>query len=292
MNILIVDDELDSIDATEAYVKKYKSFDKCITCSNALEAIEQANKINFDIALLDIEMPVMNGLELAERLLNISPHIQIAFLTAYNHYAAEAFEVNAIDYVLKPIRQERLFKALDKLCVKKVEKSHSELERNEFCINMFGKFNVSMQGKLVKWRRQKSFELFAYLLENKGNPIRKEVLCELFWPDMDTKKALINLQVAINSIRKTMDDGTGKINIEYSSNKYTLHVKDIFIDVNEFECLLKKSKHSKDSTYIKQAIELYLGDYLEEEGWLWAEAKKIMLRKKYLSALQSIKKNV
>jgi len=99
LNILIVDDEKDALEVMEFFISQYGGVDSCVPCRNAFEALEQAAKTSFDIALLDIEMPVMNGLELAESLLTLSPHMKIAFITAYNHYATEAFEVNAIDYI-------------------------------------------------------------------------------------------------------------------------------------------------------------------------------------------------
>jgi len=119
MNILIVDDEINTLNEINFYVKKYNQFDFCVTSTNPFQALDEAEKTCFDIALLDIEMPGMNGLELAEQLINLFPHMRIAFITAYNSYATEAFDVNAIDYVLKPIREERIIKALDRLIDKK-----------------------------------------------------------------------------------------------------------------------------------------------------------------------------
>ncbi|ATW26145.1 response regulator [Candidatus Formimonas warabiya] len=290
MNILIVDDEADSLKEIEAHIHKFGSFDFCVTCSNALEALERAKKCSFDMALLDIEMPVMNGLELAERLSQISPHMGIIFITAYNHYATESFEVNAVDYVLKPVREERLFKALTKFMAKKQEKNGIEDKDKRLYIHMFGKFTVHRGNELLAWNRQKSTELFAYLLENKGCPLHKEKLCDLLWPDVAPKKALMNLQTAMYSIRKTFGAAEKEqLEIKYAVNKYTLTLKDAVIDVDQFESLMQKARDSKDITYMEQAIKLYTGDYLEEEGWLWAEPQKLLLRKKYLTALQKIK---
>lgn len=288
MNILIVDDERDSREEIEFYVQKYGGFDSCVVCSNALEALEQAEKVAFDIALLDIEMPVMNGVELAQRLLDLSPHTGIAFLTAYNHYAAEAFEVEAVDYVLKPIWEDRLFKTMEKLKTKISQNRGNRVQDKKISIYMFGKFTVWVENKLIKWKRQKALEIFAYLLENKGQPIRKELLCDLFWPHLEPQKALSNLQTTIYSIRKTLETEDGeKIQIEYAGNHYILHVQDVFIDVEEFENLLQKVKDFNDKSYQEKAINLYKGQYLAEDGWLWAEPKKIMLHKKYIDILEN-----
>ncbi|MTV48291.1 response regulator [Heliobacillus mobilis] len=299
MNILIVDDEPDSLLEIGAYLNKFGRFDTYELCSNPLEALEKAKQSPFQVALLDIEMPEMNGLDLAEKLLALYPQIGVAFITAYNHYATEAFEVNAIDYILKPIREERLFKALDKMKAK-LDEFHVPKEdipvvpvnRDTLTITMFGKFAIRMGDHLIKWNRQKAAELFAYLLDKKEQPVHKEKLCELLWPDSDPQKALVNLQTSIHAIRKTfLIRYADHLSIEYSGNSYMLRLKDVIIDVEQFEDLIKKAEESHDRAFLEQAVSLYGGDYLEEDGWHWAEAKKVWLQRKYLAAVQELKRN-
>jgi two-component system LytT family response regulator len=76
------------------------------------EALEALRRADVDVVFLDIQMPEMNGLELVEQL---ERDIPVVFTTAYDRYALEAFAVNSIDYLLKPVESERLGKALDKL---------------------------------------------------------------------------------------------------------------------------------------------------------------------------------
>lgn len=292
MNILIVDDEIDTLEEIEFYVKKYNFFDSCVVCKNALEALEQAGKNSFDMALLDIDMPVINGLELADTLLNIFPFMKVIFITAYNHYATEAFEVNAIDYVLKPIREERLFKALDRFVEKRSDKLQGKKDKHEIYIQTFGKFVVKIGEDVVKWNRQKSPEIFAYLLENREIPVHKEKLCDLLWPDLEPKKALVNLQTAIYSIRKTFATYKNhQISIEYAGNSYILNVQNVYIDVVEFDNEIQKAMDLQDKAFLEHAVRLYKGEYLAEEGWIWAEPRKEELRKKYVFALQRLKRD-
>jgi two-component SAPR family response regulator len=290
MNILIVDDEIDTLKDIDYYVQKYNKLNSTVLCINPLEALNQAEKICFDIALLDIELPAMDGLELAERLFEICPKIKIVFITAYNNYATEAFNINAIDYVLKPIREERLFKALDRLFYKKIESVHEKDNKAELYVYMFKNFIVKSGQETIKWDRQKAFELFAYLLENRNIPIHKEKLCDLFWPDSEPKKALVNLQTSIYSIRKTLEKYNNyEISIEYSVSNYILNTKKVWIDVVEFETILQKAIHLKDINLLKNGISIYSGEYLDEEGWMWSEPKKQELRKKYKIALENLK---
>jgi two-component system, LytTR family, response regulator len=76
------------------------------------EALDALRAADADVVFLDIQMPELNGLELVERL---DRNVPVIFTTAYDRYALEAFAVNSIDYLLKPVESERLGKALDKL---------------------------------------------------------------------------------------------------------------------------------------------------------------------------------
>ncbi len=82
--------------------------------TNGKEALEQLHTTQPHVLLLDIRMPVMDGIETAEHLLSLEQAPAVIFTTAYDDYAIRAFEVNAIDYLLKPIRPERLIAALQK----------------------------------------------------------------------------------------------------------------------------------------------------------------------------------
>lgn len=82
--------------------------------ANGKEALQQLHETQAQVLLLDIRMPVMDGIETAEHLLTLEQIPAVIFTTAYDDYAIKAFEVNAIDYLLKPIRPERLIAALQK----------------------------------------------------------------------------------------------------------------------------------------------------------------------------------
>jgi two-component system response regulator AlgR len=81
---------------------------------NGREAIEAVNRGGVDIVLLDIRMPVMDGIEAAQHLVKLESPPALIFITAYDQYAVKAFELNAVDYLMKPIRAERLVAALAK----------------------------------------------------------------------------------------------------------------------------------------------------------------------------------
>ncbi len=81
---------------------------------NGLEGVDAINKGGVDIVLCDIRMPLMDGIEFARHLATLDAPPKLIFVTAFDQYAVQAFELNAVDYLLKPIRQERLLAALQK----------------------------------------------------------------------------------------------------------------------------------------------------------------------------------
>lgn len=111
MKILIVDDEPL---ARERLRNMLAGHEVVAEAGNGREALEQAAEHNPDLILLDIAMPVMDGMEVARHLLGQDPQPAVVFCTAYDDRALEAFEASAVDYLVKPVRRERLVQALEK----------------------------------------------------------------------------------------------------------------------------------------------------------------------------------
>ncbi len=111
MNVLIVDDEPLAIDVLETYIEKVPELNIVGKCTNALEANEMIRKEDVDLLFLDIQMPQITGIDFLKTLSNPP---MVIFTTAYSNYALEGFELNALDYLLKPISLDRFMKAVNK----------------------------------------------------------------------------------------------------------------------------------------------------------------------------------
>jgi len=108
---LIVDDEPLAIDILETYVSQISKLELVGKCSNAIEANEMLQDNDIDLMFLDIQMPQITGIDFLKSLKN--PPL-VVFTTAYSEYAVEGFELDALDYLLKPISMDRFLKAVNK----------------------------------------------------------------------------------------------------------------------------------------------------------------------------------
>ena len=112
MRVLIVDDEPPARDRLRQMLEDTGVHEVAGEAANGHEALDLATQVNPDVVLLDIRMPGMDGIETAHHLNKTVTPPAVVFTTAYDEYAIDAFEANAIGYVLKPVRRERLEQAL------------------------------------------------------------------------------------------------------------------------------------------------------------------------------------
>jgi two-component system response regulator AlgR len=112
MKVLVVDDEAPARARLCSMLAEIGGYEVCGEAANGSEALQQCEDMQPEVLLLDIRMPGMDGLEAARHLQSLSQPPAIIFTTAYNDYALQAFESHAVDYLLKPVRRERLDDAL------------------------------------------------------------------------------------------------------------------------------------------------------------------------------------
>lgn len=113
---LIVDDEIPAIEGLKYLLEDYKNTIEVVgTATNGTEAFEKILSLKPDVVFLDIDIPKLNGINVANNITGLDKVPLIIFVTAYDNYAIDAFEIGAVDYLLKPINPCRLNKAINKI---------------------------------------------------------------------------------------------------------------------------------------------------------------------------------
>ena len=293
LRAIILDDEPLSLIGMERMLKR-QGVDVCGAFSDPHEALRRSEELAPDVAFVDIEMPGMNGIAAAERLLARLPDVRIVFVTAYDQYAVEAFELNATDYLLKPVQTKRLETTLARLASRKARPPGAEEaggRRSAARLCCFLRLSVMTGGdegraQDIPWRTTKAKEVFAYLLHMRGRAVSKDALIDLMWPEMDLVKAQTHLHTTVYQIRQTVKGLSLPVKISFVDGGYRLELSEATVDADVWErklaAMIDRSPPPPDE--LERWMELYRGDYFEQEGYLWAEQERERLRMKWLES--------
>ena len=290
MRVLIIDDEEVALDVNEIMLQELGGVEVVGKFTNPSIALEQIEVMDAEVIFLDMEMGEIHGLELAEVIMSKYSHVEILFVTAHPQYALEAFEVNAIDYLLKPLNKNRLKKAIEKtqnkLDLYRESKKRVAHKKISFYAKTLGSFYLlDNQQNIVKWRTKKVKELLLFLLQHKGVPVHKAIVMEQLWPEIHVDKAVTHLHTTVYQLRKTFKENGMENAIQFINDHYALGVS-IDSDYIVLEGLLNAKK--RETSEVEQILELYEADYLEEEDLSWAIPTQLRLRQSVLQYLEQI----
>lgn len=289
MKTILIDDEPLSLTYLENLLKDISEMTIIGSYTEAKKGLEAILKKRPEIVFLDIKMLEMNGIEMAEYILEKIPEVKLVFITAYDSFAVKAFELNAVDYILKPFKRERLIKT-----IRRLTKEQTDIPKEPPRSKMIGCFHtlhfcthrdgVKVQSIDVHWRTNKAKELFAFLIHHRNQPIRKDVILDLFWPNIDWDKGFSRLYVTIYQIRKTLQMLNIDIHITNIDNSYKLDLNDVVLDVEIWEQRVRNLPSLSMETLSKyhEVINLYGGDYFGLDNYSWAESERERLRKMWL----------
>lgn len=236
-------------------------------------------------------MPDIGGFELAEKLLQLQPNAQIIFVTAYEKYAVKAFEVNALDYLLKPVGEERLAVA-----IRRAFEANERLTSNAgktamvCCLQSLRYKDQSGNMQEFAWRTYKAAELFAYLIHHRGKTVGRQELIDLLWPEYDMQRATAQLHTAVYQIRKIIELAGLDLQIKYVDRGYRLVWGSVKLDVEEWEKSLKQAPPVRPDTLEShlEIIRLNTGDYLEDHHYAWADYEQHRVRLLWLNHVREV----
>jgi two-component SAPR family response regulator len=289
LKIMIVEDEENALDMMEILLTEIGGVEILGKYSNPFQALEEVKNKNPQAIFMDIEMPGISGLELASRILEGNDTIKIVFVTAYRQYAIDAFELESVDYVLKPVTKSRLEKAVERLkkMVKSVEIPIPRAENEiRLLVNCFNRFEAVFEGQTepLRWKTVKVKELFAFLIHHLDQRILRDEIIETLFPDEDFSRAKINFHTCMSYLKKCLSEGGLHMAVTFSENCYRLSGSHIVVDMLRFREILQSFKiiHNGNISLFQEIEALYQGDYLEKNGYGWAEERREALRLEYV----------
>lgn len=248
MKIIYVDDEKIQLENFRLSVEEMEGIDSLKLFDNSPEALAWAQSHPVDVAFLDIEMPHMKGIDLARKLKAINRKTSIIFVTAYEQYAVEAFQVKAAGYLLKPYSRKDIISELENaafLAGKSVGR--------RVCITTMPDFLVTVDGKNIFKGHSKQEELFALLVNRGSTGITKgDAIGSLSDGKPLSDSAYWSWQFRLKNILE--EAGIADLVITSGNTKY--------LDMERVDCDFYRMLNGDE-----EIIKKYSGKYLERYAW-------------------------
>ena len=259
MKCLIADDvPLIQRDVHGTATKVFGENTEFFFAANTDEVLKVIKEQSVQIALLDIEMPFVGGIEVAKEIRKLSPKTNVIFVTGHEEYALEAFDAYASDFIVKPINEDRLRRAYENLRfpIAKLE------------VRCFGRFDVIANGVSVVFKRSKCKEVMAYMIDKRGGEVPEDEFRFLLWTEEeDTEKKRRYVRNIMSEIRSALkEQGVENIVLNNGKGSYRINRKAISCDYYDYL--------DGNRSYSREELQTYM------EQYDWAETKRIALSKK------------
>jgi two-component SAPR family response regulator len=251
LSVVLVDDEQMALELCEQAIRD--ALPDCdLACFVSPEkAIQYAKAIKVDIAFLDIEMPGMNGIELAKRLKEIHGTTNIIFVTGHTQYALDSYTVQASEYLLKPVDQEKVHDALEHLRYPIEAKSDMRVR-----VQTFGNFEVFVDGEPLDFGLAKSKELLAYLIDRNGAVCNNNEIMAVIWEDKtDSPSLKSNFRNLVSDLTQTLASKGAADLLVKQRGHLGINPGKVSCDVYDF------------IASVPSAVNSYMGEYMKQYSW-------------------------
>ena len=257
MRFFVVDDEKIALDRMVRELKSAAPEAEVCAFSDPNALLNFAKKNSCDVAFLDVRMGSMTGVELAKKLKEFLPKLNIIFVTGYDEYANEAMKMHASGYLMKPVTAEDIKSELQDLRYPIFEKKNYQLY-----FRCFGAFEVFNQnGDVVCFERKKAKELLAYLLYKQGVKCTNQELHELLFEDRtyesDVEQRMY--QTLVSSLTATLKAIGADSVLQRSYGMIKLDVTKVACDWYEY--LVNKENGAPN----------YKGEFMKQYSWAEVE---------------------
>lgn len=253
MQVIAVDDEEIALKNLELRLQECQEISQIMTFLKPADALAWLEKNLINVAFLDINMRRMNGLDLARAVKEKQPACAIIFVTGYSEYAVDAFKLKANGYLLKPVEVEDLRRELEHIL--DTNPPH-RLAKKEIEIRCFGNFEAFANHQPIKFERNKTKELLAYLVDLKGSAATTGELCAVLWEDKEDTPALrTQLRILLSDLLRSLKKVDGENIINKRRNYFAIATEQVDCD---YYNLLKQDV---------DAINAYRGQYMTQYSW-------------------------
>ena len=250
MKIIVADDESLQLSRLQRSVAEAVPAAETVAFSDSTELlnwIEGGGSKDADIAFLDIEMGAVSGIRIAKRLQSVNPKINIVFVTGFLEYAPDAFALRASGYVSKPVTEQKIRAEIDNLRYPMPKQPSTK----KICVKCFGSFDVTADGKSLNFKREKTKELFAYLIDRRGAVCTPREICSILWEE----EKLDYLRQLTKDLRETLK-AVG------AQDVFISHFKEYRIEPSLVECDFYD--YLDDKPY---AVKAFHGEYMTQYSW-------------------------
>ena len=246
MIAIAVDDEILMLGALVKAISASPDIEEVNKFSDCEEALAFVKDHPADVAFLDINMRGMGGLALAENILAVCPSCKIVFCTGYEEYAIPAFKLHASGYLMKPISAKDVQTEIDN--IKGVRQKEKLL-----VVNCFGNFEVYAKDEKLTFKRLKTKELFAFLVDRKGAGMTAKQICAVLFPDdMDDNKNAAYLRQLVLDLKNTLKAVGAESVLRHETPCYR-------VDTGLIQC--------DYLTYLETGKPEFYGEYMMQYSW-------------------------
>ena len=251
MTILTVDDDAGRLWETTALMTSLCPDAELFSFESSLSALAQARKTMFHIAVLKVELPELNGIDLGHYLKDLNPRINLIFLSDSKEAGCDAMQIHASGFLLNPAVEQNMRAELSDLRYPEERKGHKRV-----FAQTFGNFELFVDGKPAAFKYTKTKEIVALLVNNRGaQTTNGEIIASLWEDDGDPEKKSSYLSNLRQDLQNTFT--RLKLNGILLKQRGSLAIDVDRIDCDLYDWLDKK----KDSQYH------YLGDYMNQYSW-------------------------
>lgn len=270
MKILAVDNEEMQLDMLKDSIMEVVPDCNLTGFYNPIEALEWARLNKPEIAFLDIQMPVMDGIRLAKELKIDNPKINLIFVTGYyEEYVFEAIPLRFSGYLQKPANAQKVRQELENLRFPLIRTAPKKLIKVK--VKCFGDFEVYADNKPLTFSRAKSKEVFAYLVDRKGSKVNGNKICSVVYEDAGNELSnKSSLRSCIADIKETLHSVNADDVLIKGWDSYA-------IDISHIECDYYDWENNKP-----YAVHAFNGEYMSQYSWAEETLALIMKRSYHL----------